>query len=75
MAGIQLPNNKTMEELMEKYQERERQRQWQNHHDYNIDFMRQMQDEIMQHWKFMHWLKTHYPESLMEWNALQKIGE
>lgn len=48
---------------------------WGSRADYDMALMRQMQREIEDHWKFMHYLKTHYPEALMEWNALNKIAE
>lgn len=51
------------------------QKPWASQSDYNIALMLQMQREIEGHWKFMHYLKTHYPEALMEWNALNKIAE
>lgn len=31
--------------------------------------------ENQSHIEFLHWLKTHYPEALAEWNALNKIRE
>lgn len=48
---------------------------WEHPQHYDRAFMRQMQHEIETHWKFMHYLKTHYPEALAEWNALNKIAE
>lgn len=48
---------------------------WNDMQDYNHALMRQLQHEVESHWKFMHYLKTHYPEALAEWNALNKIAE
>lgn len=48
---------------------------WESLQDYNHALMRQLQHEVEEHWKFMHYLKTHYPEALAEWNALNKIKE
>lgn len=48
---------------------------WESMQDYNHALMRQLQHEVEEHWKFMHYLKTHYPEALAEWNALNKIAE
>lgn len=48
---------------------------WNDMQDYNHALMRQLQHEVEDHWKFMHYLKTHYPEALAEWNALNKIAE
>lgn len=48
---------------------------WESLQDYNRGLMNRMQREIEEHWKFMHYLKTHYPEALAEWNALNKIAE
>lgn len=49
--------------------------QWNDMQDYNRALMNQLQYEVESHWKFMHYLKTHYPEALAEWNALNKIAE
>ena len=35
----------------------------------------QIQAENRSHIEFLHWLKTHYPEALVEWDALNKIRE
>jgi len=35
----------------------------------------QIHAENQTHIQFLHWLKTHYPEALEEWNALNKIKE
>lgn len=48
---------------------------WQDTTDYQHALMNHLQYEVEEHWKFMHYLKTHYPEALMEWNALNKIKE
>ena len=48
---------------------------WEDKVDYQHALLRQLQYEVEEHWKFMHYLKTHYPEALMEWNALNKIAE
>jgi hypothetical protein len=46
---------------------------WSNRNDYNIAFMRQMQDEIEMHWKFMAWLKYTHPEALEEYRAVRDV--
>lgn len=42
---------------------------------YNNSFIEHLMEEVKVDREFKHWLKTHYPEALAEWNALKKIGE
>lgn len=42
---------------------------------YNDNFVKHLMDENKADMEFRHFIKTHYPEALAEWNALKKIGE
>lgn len=42
---------------------------------YSHDFTKFLVDEAKKDAEFRHFVKSHYPEAIVEWHALQKIGE
>lgn len=40
---------------------------------YNHSLTEHLMEEVKIDRQFKRWLKTHYPEALQEWNAIQKI--
>jgi len=39
------------------------------------DYIRHLEEAVKSDLDFRHFVKNHYPEALVEWNALQKLGE
>jgi hypothetical protein len=39
------------------------------------DYIQHLEEAIKNDLDFRHFIKNHYPEALVEWNALQKLGE
>ena len=65
--------NKDMEEMIKALRDREQIEAWNNSRDYDRSFMRNMQEEIQEHWRFMRWLKMTYPEALHEYMAVKDV--
>jgi hypothetical protein len=45
------------------------------HARYEHSIVEHILSENRESLNFRHWIKTHYPEALAEWNALNKIKE
>jgi len=39
------------------------------------DYLKHLEEQSHKDLEFRHFVKNHYPEALVEWNALQKLGE
>lgn len=65
--------NKDMEEMLRVLRDREQIETWASHKDYDRSFVRNMQEEIQEQWRFMRWLKMTYPEALHEYKAVQDV--
>lgn len=40
-----------------------------------LDYIKHLEEAVKSDLDFRHFIKNHYPEALVEWNALQKLGE